>query len=581
MEILVIVIFFLSINFYELYLDSPSLEYIFIKYLDLIYLDSSFRYKILFFALFMILISLADSYIRNLKKKFKRIITIFTLLFIILYGFLSFLENFFQTSITFELILYTFQNILILLPSVSILKEGNFFYLFLSFFFIIFYLIFKNWNHRFINYSLFFLGILIIFFVSLIFFINFKKNQNFHNLVEAKSISYQDNIDPNDFIVKNYSIDFYFKKKWGFSLKKNYINVVIFLLESIRKDSFDYNMSDFFNNNNLNNLYVENFFVPVPHSSNSHFTILTGFYAFHKIHYIYKKNVQELDKIYKKSFIYHLQKNNYKTFYLTSNDTSFENENIFLNSLKLNIIEKKDLQKFGLKEFEWGVEDTSLLFKTKELLPEIQKSPFFILYVFSNTHVPYFNPYPEKYKNLNNQERKGRYLNTIHFTIDLIDEIIEEYKKHNLYENTLFILLSDHGESFGEHNFILHDFSLFNQEILVPFVMHNEKFKYLYKSKTIFYANLLDLVPTIFDLLEISSDVSYPGQSIFKPDYNSILFLSSWDVSRKGLIKNYKKWIWDLNKNRKLVLDLEDNILIEEFISPKEYQFISNWIWKY
>lgn len=581
MEILVFVIFFLSIYFYEIYLDSPSLEYIFFKYIDLIYLDSFFRYKILFFAFLLILLSFVDFYIRSFKKKYKRIIIILSLLSIFIYGFLNFLERLFHTSITFELILYTFQNIFILLPSIYVLKDGNFFYIFTSLFFMIFYLIFKDWNHRFINYILFFFGVFIISFVSVVFFINFRNHQYYHNPIEAKSVSLEDKIDLNDFYVKNFPIDFYFKKQWGFSLKGDRLNIVIFLLESVRQDSFDYNKSKFFNHFSENNLFIDNFFIPVPHSSNTHFTILTGFYALQKIHYMYRKNFQELDKIYKKSMIYHLQKNNYKTFYITSNDTSFENENIFLNSLNLSIIEKKDLQKFGLKEFEWGIDDTSLLLKTKELLVEIQKTPFFIIYVFSNTHTPYFNPYPEKYNIYNNQDRKNRYLNTIHFTIDTIDEIIEEYKKHNLYSNTLFILLSDHGESFGEYDFILHDFSLYNQEILVPFVMHNERLRHLYKSKTIFYANLLDLAPTLLDILEISSEVHYPGQSIFKPDYRSILFLSSWDGKRKGLIKNYKKWIWDSNKNKKMILDLKDNVLAEELLIAKDYEFISNWNWKY
>lgn len=410
--------------------------------------------------------------------------------------------------------------------------------------------------------------------------INYK-NLIFPNETILEATEYQKNHikpDKNWFKVKLNPVQSYFRNRWGYSFKKHSNNIVIFLLESVRKDAINLKQAKYFNPENPYNISIPYFYVPIPHSSNTHFTLLTGYYSPRKIHYFYRKINQTsfFQKLSTKNLIYELKKQNFQTYYITTNDTSFENERNFLQYLDLKIIEKKDLEKYHLKEFDWGIDDYALYLKTKELLPEI-KTPFFILYVFSNTHTPYYNPKPEIYNRYDNHTRKGRYLNTIEYTMDVIDQIMELYKKQSLYKNTLFILLSDHGESFGEKGYILHDFSLYNEETLIPFVMHSYYFSYVFDKAKIQKGNILDIVPTIYDLFEIPVNYSLPGKSLFSSGYFE-LFLYPWgDKSKIGLIHQNDKWIFFKEENKIYQLNLNDQ-LIKQF--PYNYelkQYLETW----
>jgi len=52
-------------------------------------------------------------------------------------------------------------------------------------------------------------------------------------------------------------------------------------------------------------------------------------------------------------------------------------------------------------------------------------------------------------------------------------------KKKKLYDNTLIIFTSDHGEEFGEHGtWAMHSHTLFNDQLHVPLLIKLPKSKY-------------------------------------------------------------------------------------------------------
>jgi len=69
----------------------------------------------------------------------------------------------------------------------------------------------------------------------------------------------------------------------------------------------------------------------------------------------------------------------------------------------------------------------------------------------------------------------------------------------NVLENSLIIVMADHGESFKEHGYKKHNFSLFNEEIRVPFFMIHPSFEKS-KIKKISSGNHVDVFPTIMDI---------------------------------------------------------------------------------
>ena len=79
----------------------------------------------------------------------------------------------------------------------------------------------------------------------------------------------------------------------------------------------------------------------------------------------------------------------------------------------------------------------------------------------------------EYYGKLSPQERQGMvdaYDGGIQYVDDQIADLFRQLQKRKLSDNTLVIITSDHGESFGEHGFMNHGNALYRELIHVPLI---------------------------------------------------------------------------------------------------------------
>jgi arylsulfatase A-like enzyme len=84
----------------------------------------------------------------------------------------------------------------------------------------------------------------------------------------------------------------------------------------------------------------------------------------------------------------------------------------------------------------------------------------------------------------------------------LIGPLIERLKELGLYENTMIVLTSDHGEEFFDHRAWLHGHTLYNELIQVPLIIKFPQSKY--RGRHIDGAvKIVDIMPTILDQLGI------------------------------------------------------------------------------
>lgn len=81
-------------------------------------------------------------------------------------------------------------------------------------------------------------------------------------------------------------------------------------------------------------------------------------------------------------------------------------------------------------------------------------------------------------------------------------EFIKRLKAMNLYENSMIVFISDHGEEFFEHNGWAHSHSLYNELTKVPVIIKfpGNRFK---NSKVNNVVGILDLMPTILNFYGI------------------------------------------------------------------------------
>ena len=94
-----------------------------------------------------------------------------------------------------------------------------------------------------------------------------------------------------------------------------------------------------------------------------------------------------------------------------------------------------------------------------------------------------------------------------------IGVLMENLRKHNLWDNTLVIIINDHGEEFAEHTYWDHRGQLYELIINGLWVMHCPKLfpKPVMVEKRV---SLIDLFPTLLDLLHIEgNNLSLDGTS--------------------------------------------------------------------
>jgi arylsulfatase A-like enzyme len=86
-------------------------------------------------------------------------------------------------------------------------------------------------------------------------------------------------------------------------------------------------------------------------------------------------------------------------------------------------------------------------------------------------------------------------------------------KVNHLYDNSMIVLLSDHGEEFMEHGSWCHSTDLYNEQIKVPLIIKfpNQEFK---GKKITANVSLLDVIPTLLDYYRMEMPGGITGKSL-------------------------------------------------------------------
>ena len=110
----------------------------------------------------------------------------------------------------------------------------------------------------------------------------------------------------------------------------------------------------------------------------------------------------------------------------------------------------------------------------------------------------------------------NRYKNSAHYVDSQIGKIVNKIEHSGKMENTIIVVVGDHGEEFNEFGRFAHSYSLKNVQTSTPFIMHipnTEKTQFNITSHA-------DIMPTIIDYLNISIpfETFLSGKSLLKYD---------------------------------------------------------------
>jgi arylsulfatase A-like enzyme/tetratricopeptide (TPR) repeat protein len=140
-------------------------------------------------------------------------------------------------------------------------------------------------------------------------------------------------------------------------------------------------------------------------------------------------------------------------------------------------------------------------------LDTVSEQPFFLFFHIYEPHTPYEpeEPFASRYAD--------HYDGEVATADAVIGRLIGELKRRGLYDDSLVILLSDHGEGLGEHGEGEHGVLLYREVLQVPLLVKLPG-SALAGVSTATSAQLVDIVPTVLDLVGIERPAGLAGTSL-------------------------------------------------------------------
>ncbi|HXV60270.1 MAG TPA: sulfatase-like hydrolase/transferase [Vicinamibacteria bacterium] len=208
----------------------------------------------------------------------------------------------------------------------------------------------------------------------------------------------------------------------------------------------------------------------------------------------------------------------------------------------------------------FAYEDAVMLETSRRWLSENGSTRFFATYLTATPHHDYLAPRRYGRLELTEDDEHNRYLNSVRYLDFFVRDLLDQFRELGLLGSTVFIIVGDHGEAFGEHGRRKHDDVLYEEVVRVPFLVldpRNEQ-----ERRVSGPASLLDVLPTLVDALGFDVvDSSYPGESVFRiRDPGRTLYFNCFNHGRcRGQLEGTRKFIHYYDEQADELFDLAND----------------------
>lgn len=314
------------------------------------------------------------------------------------------------------------------------------------------------------------------------------------------------------------------------------LNVVLMIMESTRaRSTTPYNptldTTPFLDALARRALVAEQMYAVVPYTNKSLTPLLAGIYPYpHRAilaaqpHGIPGPGLPEL-----------LHPHGYRSAFFTPAALTYERKDRILQNLGFDEIyggESMKTDGFARTNY-FGYEDQVIV---EPSLAWVDKrvaagEPFFLAYLTLVTHHPYAVPPTFERRDYGVDDKAlDDYLNAVRYTDATLRKLFEGFEARGLLDATLFIIIGDHGQAFGEHKQRMHPDVIWDEALQVPALLYNPvlfpKHDWIPGAR-----QQIDLLPTVADALNFQLEGGhYPGLSMLRPvPPGRILYFSGWD----------------------------------------------------
>jgi len=197
--------------------------------------------------------------------------------------------------------------------------------------------------------------------------------------------------------------------------------------------------------------------------------------------------------------------------------------------------------------------------------------PFFLTILCSVTHDPYEVP---EWFDTPAKEPIERYRQSILYTDKFLAALDVELARLNLTDKTIFCVIGDHSEAFGEHGQLGHALIAFDEVLRIPFCLR-APFLVEPGVKVAEPVSSVDLTPTLLGLLGFETETfGFDGVNVLGsiPEGRKVYFSGWMQEGPAGFVQGERKFIYNPADRTACVYDIGTDPLELVRMEPPEQQ---------
>jgi len=201
-----------------------------------------------------------------------------------------------------------------------------------------------------------------------------------------------------------------------------------------------------------------------------------------------------------------------------------------------------------------GCDEFSMLKPISDWI-KAEEKPFFIALMCSVSHDPYEVP---EWFGVADREPVERYRQSIFYTDKFLAALDIELTRLGLTDETIFCVVGDHGEAFGEHGLFGHERIAFDELLHIPFCLR-VPFSAEPGKKITHPVSSIDLTPTLLGLLGFETESGgFDGANALDPlpDERKVHFSGWMREGPAGFVQGNRKFVYYPTERTACLYDL-------------------------
>ena len=323
-------------------------------------------------------------------------------------------------------------------------------------------------------------------------------------------------------------------------------NFVLVVLELVGAKAVDANRSRLPTVDRMmrSGVVFTNAYATTASTTRSFFSLLTSRYPL----VTFKPEIRELQQFEFVTLPEVLSKAGYRTAYFGV-DLRFQDAGSFIRAEGFNIAHDaldavcENRRELGRGDYPSASVPDSCIFSSAADWAVRSQAPFFLTVWSNDSHVPYTTN-----GNFAGRLSRANYERGLVTTDEALGRLKDRLSQAGRLEDTIFVIVGDHGEAFGEHGRKFHSTTIFEEEVKVPLIVQGTPLGRRGTDGRL--ARLIDVAPSIVSLAGVLTEPTWAGRDLFSPvGVNRVFFFTSYRGVQIGFREGNTKYILDYEKN--------------------------------